>query len=85
MMTTENQQTNNNGDPAADIEAATTVTGATSNDALSTITKKGPAKRVALGFEKIDYTVKLKNGSTKQILTNVTGAVAPGEVLAIMG
>lgn len=46
---------------------------------------QGPIKRVALSFHGISYSVKLKDGATRQILNNVTGAVAPGEVLAIMG
>ena len=51
----------------------------------SVLIKTGPAKSCVLGFKDINYSVKLKNGSTKVILENVTGAVAPGEVLAIMG
>jgi len=46
---------------------------------------RGPEKKCSLSFQDLNYTVKLKDGKEKDILKNVTGAVAPGEVLAIMG
>lgn len=46
---------------------------------------KGPSKQCTISFKDINYSVKLKKGTTKTILKDVSGAVAPGEVLAIMG
>ena len=64
-----------------DLEAGTT--GAVVADGIRVT--KGPSKKVAVTFMNIGYSVKLKNGTRKEILNGVTGAVAPGEVLAIMG
>jgi hypothetical protein len=50
-----------------------------------TSSSQGPAKAKALTFENLTYTIKMRKNVTKMILNNISGAVAPGEVLAIMG
>ena len=65
--------------------ANTRSTDLNNNSGSSAHTTKGPLKKVAVTFFNVGYSAKLKDGTTKHILNEVAGAVAPGEVLAIMG
>eukprot|EP00455_Lapot_gusevi_P004463 TRINITY_DN11855_c1_g1_i1.p1 TRINITY_DN11855_c1_g1~~TRINITY_DN11855_c1_g1_i1.p1 ORF type:complete len:404 (+),score=108.69 TRINITY_DN11855_c1_g1_i1:55-1212(+) len=40
---------------------------------------------MAVVFENISYTVRLENGTDKQLLHNVTGYALPGRMIALMG
>lgn len=46
---------------------------------------EGPERRCRLTFDNVGFTVRARNGSTKTILSDVSGAVSAGEVLTIMG